>query len=346
MKNRLAYFLAAMAAVLLASCENKELCMDHDICRGDWTINVRANYDLRWEYPEEATSTQWEQEWKEEFGRTYASLCPGIPGGLRVLEYNTTSSQSRITNIPAEGGEVSFTPTAYAAIMYNNDTEYIVFEDLSNPATTMATTRTRNRSSYFGNRLNRDQEEEVTVNQPDVLFCSFLRDARKGITNRSDLTVEVPMVPVTYTYLVRCKFAHGLKYAALVRGALAGMASGVYLFDGSTPDEEVTVLFDGTVESWGLEAAVRTFGVPGYPAIYTRGDENKQYLLNVEVRLTNGDTKTFDFDVTDQVTKQPRGGVIEVDGLVITDEEGMNNSGGFDVEVNGWGDADVIPLPF
>ena len=53
------------------------------------------------------------------------------------------------------------------------------------------------------------------------------------------------------------------------------------------------------------------------------------------MRLHNGAMKTFEFDVTDQVKAQPRGGVIIVsDGLVITDEEGAAGfDSGFDIDV-------------
>lgn len=61
----------------------------------------------------------------------------------------------------------------------------------------------------------------------------------------------------------------------------------------------------------------------------------------------NNAMKTFEFDVTDQVKAQPRGGVIIVsDGLVITDEEGAAGfDSGFDIDVEGWGDYIDIPLP-
>jgi len=75
---------------------------------------------------------------------------------------------------------------------------------------------------------------------------------------------------------------------------------------------------------------VKSFGIPDYPGDHygdgTRTTE-RSYHLNLEVRLHNGAMKTFEFDVTDQVKAQPRGGVIIVsDGLVITDEEGAAGS--------------------
>ena len=60
---------------------------------------------------------------------------------------------------------------------------------------------------------------------------------------------------------------------------------------------------------------VKSFGIPDYPGDHygdgTRTTE-RSYHLNLEVRLHNGAMKTFEFDVTDQVKAQPRGGVIIV----------------------------------
>ena len=154
--------------------------------------------------------------------------------------------------------------------------------------------------------------------------------------------------PLTYTYLVRYEFQQGFQYVALARGALAGMAESVYLNDGHTGPEAATVMFDCTLRDYGPEATVKSFGIPDYPGDHygdgTRTTE-RSYHLNLEVRLHNGAMKTFEFDVTDQVKAQPRGGVIIVsDGLVITDEEGAAGSdSGFDIDVEGWGDYIDIP---
>jgi len=67
-------------------------------------------------------------------------------------------------------------------------------------------------------------------------------------------------------------------------------------------------------------------------------------MLNLEVMMKNGKLKEFEFDVTDQLSAQPRGGVITVDGLEVTDEEAGNESG-FDVDVDGWGRYEDIELP-
>ena len=61
--------------------------------------------------------------------------------------------------------------------------------------------------------------------------------------------------------------------------------------------------------------------------------------------MKNGKTISFEFDVTEQVKAHPHGGVIVVDEIEITEEEGKQGSGAFDVVVDDWGDYEEIPLP-
>ena len=60
--------------------------------------------------------------------------------------------------------------------------------------------------------------------------------------------------------------------------------------------------------------------------------------------LRNGKVLSFDYDVTDQLLHQPHGGVIRVGGIEISDDDGKGGSGGFDVDVDGWGDYEDIPI--
>ena len=167
---------------------------------------------------------------------------------------------------------------------------------------------------------------------------------RQTPPQREPVDLPLTMRPLVYTYLVRYEFSHGLEYVALARGALAGMAESVYLQDGHTDEAAATVLYDCTLQSYGAEAQVQTFGVPNYPG-EGYGRATQVYTLNLEVRLNNGKILDYEFDVTAQVEKQPRGGVILVDGIEVSDEDGQEGSGGFDVDVDGWGDYVDIPLP-
>lgn len=336
---------AAMLMPTLAACEHKELCFNHPDHAPRSNVRVMADYEREWEFPYHG-NTDWANHpaWESTFGMPYDALRPPLPDGLRVQVYNTDGTNA-IANIPTEGGIVPMSEGHHAILFYNNDTEYIVFSDIHDYARAQATTRTRTRSTYMGNSYITNSRDESTVNPPDMLYGSYLARYDARSTVEPDV-LQVAMHPLVYTYLVRFEFARGLEYVALARGALAGMARSVWLNSGHTGSDKATVLFDCTVEPFGPQAVVRSFGVPDFPNDHyiTRG--NNAYGLNLEVRLKNGKLKSFDFDITDQVERQPQGGVITVGGIEISDEEGKpDGGGGFDVDINDWGEYQDIPFP-
>ena len=71
---------------------------------------------------------------------------------------------------------------------------------------------------------------------------------------------------------------------------------------------------------------------------------SRPYTLNLEVKLTNGTLKSFTFDITDQMQRQPRGGVIVVKDIRIEDDENLSDSG-FDVDLEDWGLLEDIIIP-
>lgn len=151
------------------------------------------------------------------------------------------------------------------------------------------------------------------------------------------------MKPLVYRYLIRYHFEGGAEYVSLARGALAGMAGNVFLTDGHTGPEPVTILFDAETTMWGAEAVVNSFGVPNFPnPDYTRAEF---FGLNLEIRLRNGVMVSYDFDITDQITRQPRGGVIDVYGIIVPEDLANDeDKGAFGVAVDDWGEYQDITL--
>ena len=167
----------------------------------------------------------------------------------------------------------------------------------------------------------------------------------------SPVDLSVTMRPLVYSYLLVYEFECGIEYVRLARGAMAGMAQSVYLQDGRTGSEKATVLFeDASVDSERgvVTAVIRTFGVPDFPDRYYNGttpeSESGTFGLNLEVMLPDGSIKVFEFDISDQMLDQPRGGVITVSGLTIYDWE-FGGGGSFDVEVDDWGPYEDVDLP-
>lgn len=328
----------------LAACEHKELCFDHDPHAPKTDVRIEAVYEQEWEYAYKG-ETDWPAypTWTEDFGMAYDDLRPGIPEGLRVQVYNADGSND-IVNIAPHGELVYMRPGEHSILFYNNDTEYIVFDDMQSFASAKATTRTRTRSSYQGSPYTKADTRELTVAPPDMLYGSYVESYTAERTTGT-VEMKVTLHPLVFTYLVRYEFSHGAEYVALARGALAGMAESVWLNSGSTTATPATVLFDCTMEEFGAQALVNSFGVPDFPNEHYTTRADQSYGLNLEVRLKNGKMKSFDFDVTDQVAAQPQGGVIVVRGIEISDEEGTEGGSGFDVDVDDWGDYEDIELP-
>lgn len=326
-----------LTATFTVSCR-KELCFDH--------------------YRSVAVAFDWEKVWERDFGMShssgwdesyhgfpYYSLNPTVPEGVTMLTYGD-GDQPGVSFLPADAQTVNIGEGGdHSLLFYNNDTEYIVLSDMASLPQARATTTTRTRSTL--QEIRKLHPEERSINPPDILYASFEeRVPEVGIHEERPLAVK--MQPLVYTYVVRYEFEHGTEHVALARGALAGMAESVYLRTGATSTESATLLFDCETTSYGAEAKVRSFGVPGFPdPNYGRAENTgteKRYTLNLEVRLTNGSTKEFNFDVSDQLALQPRGGVIVVKNIRVEDNENLNDSG-FDVNVSDWGEYEDIDLP-
>lgn len=337
-----AAILTTTAALLLSSCEQKDLCFNHDEHALKYAAEVQATYELEWEYTYE--DTDWRNAWPEAFGLSYESLLPHKPQGLRIVTYNDDGSYD-IANRPPEGGEVRFRPGVHSMLFYNNDTEYIVFAGLDQYAYAKATTRSRSRATYVGNKYyNSPSRSENTVNPPDVLFGHYIATYTPPHTS-AVTPLPVTMHQLVFTYLVRYEFSKGLEHVTLARGALAGMAEAVYLNSGRTSSEDATILYDCSLKPFGAQAEVHSFGVPDFPNdYYTRS--TRRYALNLEVMLTNGKILDFDFDVTDQVAAQPKGGVIIVSGIEIPDQATAGEGSCFAVDVTDWGEYEDIELIF
>lgn len=317
-----------LLSVFLASCDQKEL-----LCYPptDTTVAFDVRYNRLWQvtYP---GAIDWKEAWNEYgFDIPYDSLMPKVPDGLRVVVYDDNQLIA-MYNIAAHGGDVNIDDDDNSVLMFNNDSEYIVYFNLDSISDATASTRSVQRSTYQGSPYVRNSVR--LVNPPDMLYNVFLDEVEDDL---HDGNVRLVMQPVVYTYLVRYQFDYGLDYVAIARGALAGMAEDVWLMTGYAGEDAVTILYDCHITDWGIEAVVRSFGAPSFAP-------QQKYGLNLEVRLKNGKILDYNFDITDQMRLQPKGGVIDVGGIEISDKVGKEDPGVFDVSVEGWGEFEDIPI--
>ena len=335
MRRRTVYILSLLlcSGIILAGCR-KDLCYDHDIHGLKVRTVLYPQWELEWEYEH---GIDWDTQWdSEQFLHEYEEFTPEQATGIAAFVYHEDGTNTE-NHLPAEGGELPMSEGEKSLLFYNDDTRYILFGDMSSSATATATTRTRTRSTFSELHAG-----ERTVNAPDILFGEWIEEHHAELTAKP-VPLNITMQPLVYTYLVRYEFESGLEHVAMARGAIAGMAESVYLRGGVTSSQSATILFDCSLTDFGAEAEVTSFGVPDFNPETDSRAEGK-FGLNLEVRMKNGQFKTFEFDITEQVAGQPRGGVITVSGLEISDSEAGTGSG-FDVTVEGWGEFQDIVLP-
>ena len=164
--------LTMVAMVALSSCNHKDLCKNHRDHAHRYHINIIADYRYDWEELCYENGTDWENEWPEHY-MPYDELRPTKPGGLRVVNYNNDGDYNR-HNISADGGVVTLYEGENDLLLYNNDTEYIIFSRTGTDATTRATTRTRTRADYEPSEFANDGEN--TVAPPDMMFANYIEN--------------------------------------------------------------------------------------------------------------------------------------------------------------------------
>ena len=329
--------LVCVCVIILSLCGcRKELCYTHNEHSIGVRIDLRASWELEWERD---YGCGWCDCWDSGWGCGYDDLRPGVPEGIRLIAYRETG-ESKDFNIGPSGKTVVLGDEGeYSFLLYNNDTEYIVYDDLSSSKDASASTRTTSRTEFRS-----PNDGERVMNQPDMLFGRYVENVKIERKMETE-TVHLEMRPLVYTYFVYIAFSEGYEYVAKAQGLFAGMAEKVYLYDGHTGSESATIMFDCEKGGSLMAARVMTFGVPNYPGDhYSKVGEEGEYMIRLEVLMTNGLYKRIDVDVSDQIMNQPRGGVVRIEGLRITKEDFASGSGGFDIGVDEWGDPVEIPL--
>lgn len=322
---------------MLVSCR-KDLCYNHFPA-----IDVSFSWEREWERDYGAAHpANWDSDY---YGVDYGALRPDFPEWVTLTHYTEEETPDEKYLSPSGGRLIMSGGDGHSFLFYNGDTEYVVISDLASLPSAFASATSRSRASAV--TISERHPGARTTNQPDVLYAAFVPEVPE-VKVHEQLPMPVKMQPLVYTYVVRYQFEYGLQHVSLARGALGGMAEAVYLRDGVTSEQSSIILYDCTLQPYGCEAHVRSFGIPGFPDEYygRSPDQSEQrlYTLNLEVLLKNGSLVQFDFDISDQMANQPRGGVIEVSGLRIEDEQNRFDSG-FEVDVSDWGDHVDIDLP-
>lgn len=326
----------------------KDLCYDHHT---GVDLQLEVAYSLDWYLPWEIN---WEENWPEEWEADWEKIRPRTPESVRLHTFDADSEAAVSShNLAHNGGRVALNSGRYHILLYNSDTEGVIFEEMHAVHEASATTRARTRSAY-----STRYPDEITASTPDDLFAAFLPEyeLRRPAAGESQ-RINAELTPRTWTYLIRYEFAAGQEFVTEAQAYLSGMAGRVCLKDGYTDEEHVvTLLLDCSASEYGVETVTRSFGLPGfdYPMVKEGRMSDTEALSRVtgtnrlllEMKLRSGKIKVVEFDVTRQVRSQPRGGVIVVKDIIVTPEEGQGSGGsGFDGEVSDWEENIDVEIP-
>lgn len=333
-----------LITLLLALIPTLVSCRQETYVNDFLTLEVGLRWDRVWER-DYGMSLQ--SDWDaEHHGLSYDDLKPAVPKSVNTVRYDTDVAAEEGAISP-DGGSLTIGESAHPSfLLYNGDSDNIIISDMASALSVRASATPRYRASLSA--LMERHPDARTTNPPDILYSAFIESA-PAPDSQEPTKMNVTMQPVVYTYLVRYEFEHGLEHVSLARGALAGMAESVYLKNGVTSDESSIILFDCEMKTYGCEARVTSFGTPGFTDEYfgrgmARQSHERPYTLNLEVMLTNGNIVEFNYDISEQLKNQPRGGVIIIRGIRIEDVEAESSSG-IDVDISGWGDNQDIDLP-
>jgi hypothetical protein len=340
--------LLAIAVSSMATSCRKDLCYTHYRA-----LKINFEWDQVWERNNGVDQKSlWEQR---DHDFEYSDLDPDKADDVTILVYNFDNLDDVMVmysdNVSAD---VAIPSGINSIMMFNENVKYVDFNNLSERHSATITAHEKTRTTYT------PKPGELTVREPDMLYGCYLSQLDE-IAFHDSRELDVLMTPLTFKYEIHFMFTRGVHHVYLARGALTGMARGVYMRDGGTTEETATILFDDCVECehGGLRTDILSFGLPDFvdsdfngpePSRVVSRDKPAQKaasnLLTLEVMLTNGSLKYFYFDVTDQLALQPTGGVIFVDGLEIDDDENIGSGGGIIADLDDWSNVVDVHIPF
>ena len=304
----------------------------------DYNIGFNTSYDWR---------TDWYYGWDDEDNRIFGHLGYVMPTAFNIRRYYMGESgqdhHTQVESYHIEGhsytGEFRY---GYWDLLAWNEigqaVQSVVIDETSSLDSVIASTnQTMNQARY-------NPRYTHSFNQPEELFAGYEQNLNidknlEGFTYDSVRNVYVKQLnlllePRSYIYLTQIILHHNHGRVTGTSGIsnLSGMARSTNLNTGVAGSDPVTVSYDvrmkrdvtvkgeqvdiigGRLVTFGLcglnPNAISTRGNGGQP---TRANDRKRHLLDVDMQFNNGTDSTLVFDVTEQIARRFRGGVITID---------------------------------
>ena len=291
------FSLFTLAALLLTSCQYKDLCYDHPHNENynlSLLLELKLELDVDVEVSVE-THTQIEK-----------------PDYMKVLFYNPqTGMLSDSEIVGADGGNIYEDPGIYDMLVYSFGTEWTQIRGENNintlEAFTSDITATKSRLLRAFTRGEDDEPQGPIIYTPDHLLVAHERVVIPEFSEENRvITLTANAKTVVETYGFQVTNITGIEYIASVEVFVTNQARSTFFGRGEKSTEPATLYFPIEVNpSEGyIHTSFNTFGkLPG---------ESRSYL-HILIKNTSGEEVKISVDITDQFEKE--------DHEIIIDEE-------------------------
>ena len=242
-----------------------------------------------------------------------------LPDGVRVWFYSINTHKYVQDNFLPQGGETELRSGNYRLILYNNDSEKIMFRNIASYETAEAYTSTVLRPSY-----ENPVSGEDTFVQPDKLWSDHI-DGFEVSSKSSVIRFQPRQLVKVFTGKVEVE---GLEKVLEVRGAVTGMLGSINLTT-EDADRPSTICFDASTEHDDVLFSFRSFGV------FYKGHGTTKHILSLEFLLPNGIIQR-NVDISNQMENLLPGGFVEINNKLTIPPDTTGTGGGFNADVDDW----------
>lgn len=321
--------LAVIALTLFASCDET---IDNDL-EVEKSVRLSVSFknpdlDLLWG---EGWKTEWQYDW-DSSDTTYGLIGYSTPEIIKGTIYNLDANTGKRYNsffklfglkdnsatLPAGG--------KYDMLLYNTDTENIIFQASDDFESYTASVDTSHSSSSY-------------MNVPGELLGAMVTGVDLSKPSSDSMEIDVELNPYSIIYLIQVVLLNNNddnEFQAIGASeiCISGLSRGVELFTRKTSDKTTVIttgdikplqnhsgvrLEDGTVVDNAdiIAARMLTWGLPGINPMEPVKDGSKAAVRNqnfilIGVTLRDGIRYDVTCDITEQIQNKPVGGVLTV----------------------------------
>ncbi len=348
--KKLVILFTAMVVLLTISCKREPELYLYDAADADFKLPIiDLQLDVYWDYTliygiDYDWKAEWYYGWDDIDRQLFGELGYEMPSVFNIRRYYT-NSQPYAPHDQVSSDKINGTTFhgryqwGFWDILVWNDintidgVQSLIFdEQTSLDYVTAYTNQTMRSTRYSAPLFTRsfwapeplfaayDQAIEINPN-----LDGFEYDAVRGVYVKK---LNMELHPLTYIYLTQVILHHNNGRIAASEGTsnLSGMARSVTLNNGQAGNDAITVYYETLLKKNCdmkgenvdiIGGRLLTFGICGLrPNAIHRADEIKdanRHYMDVTVQFNNGMDSTIVFDVTNQVRKHYKGGVITVE---------------------------------